>query len=126
MFEHYMHYQGSDPRRRKRLQIAAIGSGAVTFSLIAFMWVANKMSISKVDPPTITYIMVQMSAEEPPPPPPPPPPPAGGEEPQSEPEEEEIPEEEVPLEDIVQPDDKPDKIPEPTKESGRSGPKIAY
>jgi protein TonB len=63
--------------------------------------------------------MVQMSMDEPPPPPPPPPPPAGEE---SEPEED-IPEEEVELEeDIVQPKDTPENIPE-VKSTGSKGPK---
>ncbi len=65
MFEHYMHYQVADPRRRRRLQIAAVASGVTTVGLVGFMWVANKMSITRVDPPTITYIMVQMSAGPP-------------------------------------------------------------
>ena len=107
MFEHYMTYQATDPRRRRRLQIALAASGVTTFSLITFMWVANKMNIARVDPPTISYIMVQMSMDEPPPPPPPPPPPA------SEQVEEDIPDEEVPLEeDVVQPKEIPDKVPE--------------
>lgn len=108
MFEHYMHYQAVDPVRRKRLVVAAWISVITTTGLIMFMWIANKMNIARVDPPTISFLMVQMAADEPPPPPPPPPPPAAAQQ-----EEEEVPEEEVPLEeDIVQPTETPDKIPE--------------
>src|SRR5689334_18421388 len=109
MFDHYMRYQHSDPRRRLRLQLAAGLSGTITFSLIAFMWVANKMNISRVDPPPgIEFIMTQLVEEEAvaAPPPPPPPPPAAAEQEEEEEEEEEIPEEEVPLE---QPKETPDK-----------------
>ncbi len=102
-----MHHQVADPRRRRRMQIAAIASGVTTFSLILFMWVANKMSIARVDAPNTSFIMVQMSMDEPPPPPPPPPPPASSNE-----VEEEIPEEEVPMEEIVQPTETPEKVPE--------------
>jgi protein TonB len=109
MFEHYMKYQGADPIRRRRLQMAAVISGVTTASLITFMWVANKMSIVRVDAPTVSYIMVQMAADEPPPPPPPPPPPSAADEV----EQEVIPDEEVPLEeDIVQPRETPESVPE--------------
>src|SRR5687767_6412423 len=104
MFEHYMNYQVTNPRRRFRLQVAAAASGALTFALVAFGWVADKMSISRVDPPPgIEFIMTQLVNEEAvtAPPPPPPPPPAAADE--SEPEDDEVPEEEVPLEEIVQP-----------------------
>ncbi len=125
MFDHYMHYQSGDPRRRLRLQIAATAAGITTFAFIVFGWVADKMSINKVDPPTSKYVVVQMLNEEPPPPPPPPPPPAGDDsEPEPEPEEE-IPEEEVPLEEeIVQPKETPDKIPEATNKGKSKGPKV--
>lgn len=113
MFEHYITYQKADPKRRKQITVASIISGTATFSMILFAWAANKMDIRKVDPPTIDYIMVQMSVDEAPPPPPPPPPPAGDD---SEPEEEEeIPEEEVPEEEIVQPKETPDKVPDAKK-----------
>ena len=36
MFDHYIHYQGGDPRRRLRLQIAASAAGITTFSFILF------------------------------------------------------------------------------------------
>jgi len=109
MFDHYMKYQMPDPVRARRLRAAAVISAATTTVLIAFMWIANKMNIARVDAPTISYIMVQMAMDEPPPPPPPPPPPASGEEE----EQEQIPDEEVPLEeDIVQPTETPEKVPE--------------
>lgn len=75
MFDHYLHYQKADPRRQKRIAIASIISGTMTLAGIMFVWAANKMNIVKVDPPTVSFIMVQMSMEEAPPPPPPPPPP---------------------------------------------------
>ena len=65
MFDHYMTYQHGDPRRRLRLQIAAASSGVITFSLVAFMWVANKLNITRVDPPPgIEFIMTQLVEEE--------------------------------------------------------------
>jgi protein TonB len=124
MFDHYMQYQRVDPRRRLRLQIAAASSGVITFSLVTFMWVANKLNISRVDPPPgIEFIMTQLVEEEAVAalPPPPPPPPAAAEE--EEEEEEEIPEEEAPIEEIVQPKETPDKVPD-AKTSGAKGPKV--
>ncbi len=122
MFEHYMHYQQGDPRRQRRLMIASVVSGVSTLSMLVFVWAANKMEITKVDAPTVDYIMVQMTADEPPPPPPPPPPPAGSDA-EPEPEEEDIPEEEVPEEEIVQPKETPDKVPDQKKGSSK-GPKV--
>ncbi|MDC0674809.1 hypothetical protein POL58_44075, partial [Nannocystis sp. ncelm1] len=116
MFEHYLTYQKTDPRRQRRIAIASVVSGTLTFSGIIFVWAANKMNITKVDPPTVQFLMVQMSAEEAAPPPPPPPPPAAAET-QEEEEKEEIPEEEVP-EEIVQPKETPDKVPDVKKSAG--------
>jgi len=48
MFEHYLTYQKADPRRQRRIMIASIVSGTLTFSGIIFVWAANKMTISKV------------------------------------------------------------------------------
>ncbi len=123
MFEHYMHYQQADPVRRKRIMIASVISGSATFAMLLFTWAANKMDITKVEAPTVDYIMVQMTQDEPPPPPPPPPPPAGDDS-EPEEEEEEIPEEEVPEEEIVQPDEEPDKVPDAKKSPGKKGHKI--
>jgi protein TonB len=109
MFDHYMRYQMPDPVRQRRLRAAAVISAATTAVLVAFMWVANKMNIARVDAPTISYIMVQMAMDEPPPPPPPPPPPDA---PDAE-AEDEIPDDEVPLEEeLVQPTEIPEKLPE--------------
>ena len=94
MFEHYMTYQYADPRRRKMMIAAATVSGVLTLSMITFAWAANKMDISKVEPPTINYIVFQLAQDEAPPPPPPPPPPAGDDS-EEEVEEEEIPDEEI-------------------------------
>ena len=123
MFEHYLTYQKADPRRQRRIAIASIVSGTLTFSGIVFVWAANKMNITKVDPPTVQFLMVQMTAEEAPPPPPPPPPPAATEQ-ETEPEEEDVPEEEVP-EEIVQPKETPDKVPDVKKSAGGAkGPSV--
>lgn len=73
MFEHYLTYQKADPKRQRRIMIASIVSGTLTFSGIIFVWAANKMTISKVEAPTVQFLMVQMGAEEAAPPPPPPP-----------------------------------------------------
>ena len=122
MFEHYMTYQAVDPRRQKAIMAASVVSGIVTFSMIVFAWAANKMDISKVEPPTINYIVFQLAMEEPPPPPPPPPPPAGDTE-EVEEEKEDVPDEEVPEEEIVQPKETPDKVPE-AKKVGKSGSRV--
>ena len=61
MFDHYLHYQKADPRRQKRIAVASIISGSMTLAGILFVWAANKMNIVKVDPPTVSFIMVQMS-----------------------------------------------------------------
>jgi protein TonB len=118
VFEHYIHYQQADPVRRRRIVGASVISGTATAAMLLFTWAANKMDISKVEAPTVDYIMVQMTQEEPPPPPPPPPPPAGDD--SEEEEEEDIPEEEVPEEEIVQPSETPDKVPDAKKSPGRS------
>src|SRR5688572_22954812 len=100
-FDHYITVQKGNPRWVKAIIAASIASLIITSSLIVFMWVANKMSITRVDPPTQTTVVVQMMVEDStPPPPPPPPPPAGSVEPEPE-EEEEVPEEDIPLEEIV-------------------------
>ncbi|MCA9693077.1 MAG: hypothetical protein KC636_26000 [Myxococcales bacterium] len=122
MFEHYMHYQASDPIRRRRIMAAGIVSGTATFSMLLFTWAANKMDITRVEAPTVEYLMVQIQQAESTPPPPPPPPPAGDTQEEEE-EEEEIPEEEVP-EELVQPDDTPDRVPDTKKSAGAGKPKI--
>ena len=81
MFDHYVHYQGSDPRRRFALQVAAVASGITLLSTGTGLIVNDKLGISEVDAPTLTYVMVQVMEEDAaPPPPPPPPPPAAAEE----------------------------------------------
>lgn len=123
MFDHYLHHQAPDTKRNKILAatttIACVGTG---LSLV-FMWVAGKLAVSTVDPPTIAFIMVQMNQEEAPPPPPPPPPPAGDDSAEEEEVEEEVPEEVEPIEDeIQQPDEVKDKIPD--AKPGKSKKKI--
>jgi protein TonB len=116
-FEHYLQTTKTNPMRIKLLTAAGVMAISGTFAVLMFGWVAGKMSIARVAPPTVDFIIVQMTAEEPPPPPPPPPPPAGGEVEEEE-EEEEIPEEEEPIEELLQPDDKPKDIPDEKKSSG--------
>ncbi|MEZ4453406.1 MAG: hypothetical protein R3B09_28335 [Nannocystaceae bacterium] len=118
MFEHYMNYQYADPRRQRQMTLAATVSGVLTLSMITFAWAANKMDIARVEAPTINYIVFQLAMDEPPPPPPPPPPPAGSEE--EEEEEEKVPDEEIPEEEIVQPKETPEKVPDAKKAPGKS------
>lgn len=112
MFDHYLTHQQPDRKRQRLLSIALFVSTTGTLLSVLFMYIMGKFAIEGVSPPTISYIMVQMSADEPPPPPPPPPPPAAAEEPV----EEEVIEEEEPLdEEIIQPKEVKEKIPEVTK-----------
>ena len=76
MFDVYIQSQKVNPARRLLLLGALVTSISATVAGLAFLWVAGKMNISRVDPPTIEFMMVQLTEEEPPPPPPPPPPPA--------------------------------------------------
>jgi len=114
MFDHYVEVQAGNPRWRRAMGGAAIVSGVTTAGLLVAMWVADKMSIVRVDPPSQAVVVVQMMMDESTAtPPPPPPPPAGGGEPEPEdaPDEApEIPEEEAPLE---QPDEAPEKLEAP-------------
>jgi protein TonB len=108
MFEHYLHHQQIDPRRRARIAVAANLAGVATASLMAFVWVGGKLQIAKVDAPTSEYALFQMSALERTPLPPPPPPPLGDAREDTttiadEPVEDEL----VPVEDITQPEDAP-------------------
>ncbi|PRQ03465.1 hypothetical protein ENSA5_14950 [Enhygromyxa salina] len=111
-FEHYLDHNRPNPKRAALLTLAAALSISGTTMMLAAGWVAGKMSIARVDPPSTEYILLSMTADQPTPPPPPPPPPAGASEEPEEPEpDDEVPEDPEPLEE-VQPD-KPTKIPDP-------------
>lgn len=118
MFEHYMSYQYADPRRQKMMGIAATISGVVTLSVVTFAWAANKMDISRVEPPASDYVVFQLTSDDPPPPPPPPP--AGsldkddGEDTNKPAPEDSIPDEAPPDEEpLAAPDRAPERIPKP-------------
>ena len=122
MFDVYIQSQKVNPARRLLLVGSLVASIAGTVGGLAFLWVAGKMNISRVDPPTIEFMMVQLTEEEPPPPPPPPPPPAGDDA-EDTVEEEEIPEEEIPIEEeLTQPTEVKDEIPKEKK--GSKGSKV--
>lgn len=123
MFEHYLENQRPDTKRQKILSATmAVATVGTAISLVG-VWVGGKLAVTTVDPPTISFIMVQMNQEEAPPPPPPPPPPAGDDSGEEE-EEEELPEEEEPIEDeIQQPKEVSDKIPD-SKPGGKKGSRI--
>jgi periplasmic protein TonB len=72
MFEHYLKHQAPDSRRRWRIAIALNVAGFTTLGMVAFTWLADKMMIAQVDPPSAHYVMVQMDMEALPPPPAPP------------------------------------------------------
>ena len=76
-FEHYLDHNRPNPRRAKLLALCAGLALTGTTMMLASVWVAGKMTIARVDPPTTEYILLQFSAIDPPPPPPPPPPPLG-------------------------------------------------
>jgi protein TonB len=116
MFDHYLEYQKPDSKRARLLRRALVVSTTGTSLVLAWLWVQGKLAIVQVDPPAIAFIMVQMTQDEPPPPPPPPPPPAAEQE-----QEEEVVEEDEPIEEITQPDEVKDKIPEVKKVPFKSG-----
>lgn len=72
MFEHYLQVQAPDSRRRWRFAVAINIAGFATLGMVGFTWLADKMMIAQVDPPTAHYVMVQMELEALPPPPAPP------------------------------------------------------
>ena len=100
MFDVYLDSTKGDGKRRAILTFATVLVVIGTAIAIAAMWVAGKMQIAKVSPPTTDFVLVQFSVDEAPPPPPPPPPPAGDMEEEVE-EEEEVPEEDEPIEEGV-------------------------
>ena len=110
-FEHYLDNNRPNPKRAALLTFAGALALSGTSMMLAAGWVAGKMSIARVDPPSTEYILLQMNADEPMPPPPPPPPPAGKSVEEDEPEtDDEIPEEPDPIEE-TQPAT-PTKIPD--------------
>lgn len=110
-FEHYLDSNRPNPKRAALLAVAGAVAISGTSLMIMAGWVAGKMSVARVDPPSTEYILLSMNADQPmPPPPPPPPPPAGSSAEEDEPEpDDEVPEEAQPLEE-TQPE-KPTKIP---------------
>ncbi len=118
MFDVYL--QSKQPNRRaRRLLIAATTLSTVsTFIFLITLWVLGKMGIKMVDPPTIEFVLVQLTDVDAAPPPPPPPPPAGDDSP----DEEEVPEDDLIEEELTQPKDTPDKLPE--KKKGPKGRKV--
>ena len=108
-FEHYLDTQRPNPRRAALLTFAAALSVSATAMMLVAGWAAGKLSIARVEPPTVDYVLLSLSIEEPLlPPPPPPPPPAGAEEPE-EPEPEDVVPEDEGLE--QPPDERPKEIP---------------
>ena len=106
MFEHYMKYKQVDPRRRRRVFVAANLAASATVGLLMFVWVADKLAIANVEAPTTDYVLVQMLETGAVPPPPPPPPPLGSKQATEEVKDEKrVEDEEIPVEDIVQPDE---------------------
>jgi protein TonB len=108
-FDHYLEHNRTDPKRVALLTFAAAVAISGTTLMLGAGWVAGKMAVARVDPPTTEYILLALSAAEALPPPPPPPPPPGGE---VEEEEDVEPDEETPPEDLLeQPEDRPTEIP---------------
>jgi TonB family protein len=111
-FEHYLDQNRPNPKRAAMLTFAAAVAITGTTMMIGAGWVAGKMSIARVDPPSTEFILLSFNAEQPMPPPPPPPPPAGSSLEEDKPDpDDEVPEEPEPLEE-TQPDKIPTKIPE--------------
>ena len=108
-FDHYIDNNQPNPKRAALLSFAAVLALSGTTMMILAGWVAGKMSIARVEPPSMEYVLLSLSVDEPPPPPPPPPPPAG----QQEVEDEKEPDDEIPddPELIEEPEVVPTKIP---------------
>lgn len=116
MFDHYLHHQKPDPRRRKILSFALAVATIQTAVALGVIWISGKLAIYSVEPPAMSYVMVQMHLEQAPPPPPPPPPPAGN---QADEDDQDPPDEPEPLEETIEsPPDVSDKIPEPATPRG--------
>lgn len=111
-FEHYLDNNRPNPKRAAMLTFAAAIALTGTTMMLAAGWVAGKMSIARVEPPSTEYILLSLSAEQPPPPPPPPPPlGTTAEEDEVKPDTDDVvPEEPEPIEDTTQPE-MPTKIP---------------
>ena len=118
MFDVYL--QSKQPNRKAQRLLAAAGifSTAATAAFLVALWVAGKMGINMVDPPTVEFVLMQLTEVDAAAPPPPPPPPAGDD---SE-EEEDVPEDDLMEEELTQPKDTPDKLPE--KKKGPKGRKV--
>src|SRR5690606_557203 len=76
MFEHYVQVQAGNPRWRRATSVSAVVSGGITIGLLGALWLNEKLTVDRVDPPAQAVHVVQMMMEEegtPPPPPPAPP-----------------------------------------------------
>jgi protein TonB len=90
-FDTYLETHRPNPRRAALLTVAAALALTGTTMLLTAGWIAGKMNIARVDPPTVEYVLLSLTVEEPAPPPPPPPPPGDTQaEDEPEPEDDEI------------------------------------
>lgn len=109
------------PNHKRTAMLTLAGALAVTGTtlLLSAGWIAGKLQVARVDPPTVEYVLLSLSVDEPMPPPPPPPPPPGSDDPDDqEPEDtdpDEIPDEPDPLE---EPDEMPTSIPKAKQPAG--------
>lgn len=83
MFEHYLHHNAPDTRRRLRLAIAVNIAAFGTAGALAFTWLMGKLQIAQVTPPSSQFTLVQMSLDVPPPPAAPPAAPPARQEPET-------------------------------------------
>ena len=119
MFDVYLQSKQPNRKSQRLLALASVLSTVATAVFLVVLWLQGKMGINMVDPPTIEFVLVQLTDVDAAPPPPPPPPPAGD---TSEEEEEEVPEDDLVEEELTQPKETPDKLPE--KKKGPKGRKV--
>ena len=116
MFDVYLQSKQPNRKSQRLLALASVLSTVATAAFLVVLWLQGKMGINMVDPPTIEFVLVQLTDVDAAPPPPPPPPPAGD---TSEEEEEEVPGDD--LAELTQPKETSDKLPE--KKKGPKGAK---
>ena len=92
MFDVYLQSKQPNRKSQRLLALASVLSTVATAVFLVVLWLQGKMGINMVDPPTIEFVLVQLTDVDAAPPPPPPPPPAGD---TSEEEEEEVPEDDL-------------------------------
>ena len=63
MFDTYLSSQTTDTRRQKLLMASAIVTLIGTIIGLFFIWFAGKMSISRVSPPTLEFVLVQFALD---------------------------------------------------------------